>query len=82
MAKNASKSVKLLGYCRVSTEDQRANGVSLEAQRERLTAYAKAHGLELVGVEEDAGISGGTAPGRRPGLSRALEAVAGGELCP
>jgi site-specific DNA recombinase len=59
----------------VSTEDQAREGVSLEAQRERLAAYATAHGLELVGVEVDAGISGKVAPSQRPGLARVLELV-------
>jgi site-specific DNA recombinase len=79
MAKSARKSIRLIGYCRVSTEDQSTNGVSLEAQRERLEAYAKAHDLALLGVEEDAGVSGGTAPARRPGLARVLAAIRSGE---
>jgi DNA invertase Pin-like site-specific DNA recombinase len=70
-----SVTVRLVGYCRVSTEDQAREGVSLEAQRERLAAYATAHGLDLVGVEVDAGISGKVPPAQRPGLARALELV-------
>lgn len=79
MGKTSRKSGKLMGYCRVSTEDQRSNGVSLGAQRERLAAYATAHGLDLVGIEEDAGVSGATKPARRPGLARVLAAIRGGE---
>jgi DNA invertase Pin-like site-specific DNA recombinase len=76
-AENAT--VRLVGYARVSTEDQAREGVSLEAQRERLAAYATAHGFELVSVEVDAGISGKVAPAQRPGLARALDRVRGGE---
>ena len=53
--------------------------MSLAAQHERLTAYCTAHGLELVGVEQDAGVSGKVAPAQRPGLARALEAVRRGD---
>ena len=63
---------RLVAYCRVSTQDQAREGVSLEAQRERLAAYAVAHGVELVGVESDEGISGKVPPAKRPGLSKAL----------
>ena len=69
----------LIGYVRVSTEDQAREGVSLQAQRERLAAYATAHGWELAGIEADEGISGAVAPGKRPGLARALGRVRRGE---
>jgi len=62
---------RVLGYVRVSTEDQTTNGVSLDAQRHRLTAYATAHGLELVGIEADEGISA-KKTSNRPALQRAL----------
>jgi len=66
-----AKGSRVLGYVRVSTEDQSANGVSLDAQRHRLTAYAAAHGLELVGIEADEGISA-KKTSNRPALQRAL----------
>jgi len=47
-----------IGYIRVSTDQQAEEGVSLDAQRERLEAYAKMQGLDLVEIIEDAGISG------------------------
>ena len=71
----ADATVRLVGYCRVSTEDQAREGVSLGAQRERLSAFATAHGHELVDVEEDAGFSGKVNPDQRPGLTRALNLV-------
>ena len=49
-----------IGYIRVSTEDQVNEGVSLEAQRERIEGYCKAQGLTLTGIVEDPGISGAT----------------------
>lgn len=60
-----------VGYIRVSTEGQATEGVSLAAQRERIEAWARAHDYKLVGVFEDAGVSGKRAD-NRPGLQAAL----------
>ena len=70
--------LQLIGYVRVSTEEQARQGVSLDAQRDRLRAYCAAHGHSLAGIEADEGVSGKVPPGRRPGLSRALAAVRAG----
>ncbi len=67
---------KVIGYVRVSTEGQADGGVSLEAQRQKLAAYALALDLELVDVIEDAGYSAKTLA--RPGLQVALKALADG----
>lgn len=61
---------KVIGYIRVSTDLQAEAGVSLEAQEERLRAYAVATGLELVEVVVDA-VSAKTL--ERPGLRRVFE---------
>jgi DNA invertase Pin-like site-specific DNA recombinase len=58
------------GYIRVSTEQQAGDGVSLDAQRTKLQAYALAMDLELVAVFEDAGLSAKALA--RPGLQGAL----------
>lgn len=71
--------VRLIGYVRVSTDRQASEGVSLAAQRERLEAYAVAHGYDLVAVVEDAGVSGKVAPDARPGLGAALARIRRGE---
>ncbi|UCF41683.1 MAG: recombinase family protein, partial [Gemmatimonadota bacterium] len=76
---NGNGTPTLVGYCRVSTEEQAREGVSLDAQRKRLAAYCTAHGFELAGVESDEGLSGGVPPAQRPGLTRALEQVRRGE---
>jgi len=60
-----------VGYCRVSTSTQAEEGVSLDAQRERIEAWCQAHGYELVAVHTDAGLSGKRAD-NRPGLQAAL----------
>ncbi len=69
---------RVIGYIRVSTEDQTENGVSLAAQRHRLQAYAEAHGLQLVRIEEDAGISARRTT-NRPDRQRALSALRRGD---
>lgn len=68
-AKKATK--KAIGYVRVSTADQADEGVSIDAQAERITAYAKAQGLQLVEIHTDAGISGKRAD-NRPALADAI----------
>src|SRR5215468_7667676 len=70
--------VRLVGYARVSTEEQARQGVSLEAQHERLVAYCTAHGYALVGFESENGASGKINPARRPRLAKALECVQNG----
>jgi DNA invertase Pin-like site-specific DNA recombinase len=69
--------VKVVGYTRVSTEEQAADGVSLAAQREKLEGYAQLYDLELVDIVEDAGQSGKTLS--RPGLQAALDMIWAGK---
>ena len=67
---------KAIGYVRVSTEQQAAEGVSLEAQRRKIEAYCELYGFELIAVEVDAGASASTL--KRDGLERALAALEAG----
>ena len=60
----------MVGYIRVSTEKQADEGVSLDAQRAKIQAYAVALDLDLVAIVEDAGVSAKSLD--RPGLRRAL----------
>lgn len=68
-------------YVRVSTADQAADGVSMDAQRAKIEAWCAVNDLALVGRFEDAGLSAKRAD-NRPGLQAALEAAceAGGAL--
>lgn len=72
MAKAQEQSKIAIGYVRVSTEDQASEGVSLAAQREKIRAYCDLHGLKLLGLEADEGLSGKRAD-NRPGLQEALK---------
>jgi site-specific DNA recombinase len=65
---------RAIGYVRVSTAGQAAEGVSLEAQRARIEAAAVAGGYELVAIHADEGLSGKRAD-NRPGLVAALDAA-------
>jgi len=47
-----------LGYCRVSTQEQVKEGISLEVQEEKIKQYAKLNNLNLVKVIIDEGKSG------------------------
>ena len=67
----------MIGYCRVSTEEQGQSGLGLEAQRASIAAECERRNWILVRVEEDVA-SGGRLD--RPGLNAALEAVAQGEV--
>ena len=70
------KRTGVVGYVRVSTEGQADGGVSLDAQRAKLVAYATALDLDLVAVVEDAGYSAKSLA--RPGLQEALGILAAG----
>ena len=60
-----------VGYCRVSTDQQAREGVSLEAQESRLEAWAQSVGRQLVATYVDAGASGSRADNRAE-LQRAI----------
>lgn len=62
-------------YARVSTEEQAMHGVSLDAQKERLTQYAKDNGLSIVDIYVDEGISARKRYTRRAEFMRMLEDV-------
>ncbi len=64
---------RAIGYVRVSTAAQVADGDGLAIQRTKIEAWTKYEGIELLSVEEDAGLSGSTTD--RPGLRRALRAA-------
>ena len=72
----AAPSRPAVGYLRVSTERQSAEGVSLDAQRQRIIAWARANGHDVAAIHQDAGLSGGRAD-NRPGLQAALDAACG-----
>jgi site-specific DNA recombinase len=67
--------MRVVGYIRVSTEEQATNGQSLDAQRAKLEAYAALYDLQLVAIIVD-GVSAKTL--NRPGLQEALTMLRSG----
>lgn len=68
---------KAVCYVRVSTGEQALQGVSLEAQEEKLRAYCSLQGLEIVDFVREEGVSASKPLHTRPGGSRVVEAVSG-----
>ncbi|MFN5975443.1 MAG: recombinase family protein, partial [Planctomyces sp.] len=62
--------LRFVGYVRVSTEEQARSGLSLQAQRERLQAWAAAFGHVMVEIVADEGESAKSL--ERPGIRRVL----------
>lgn len=68
--------MRVLGYIRVSTEEQSISGAGLEAQRAAIVAECERRGWELVEIIEDRGYSAKDL--RRPGIRAALEQLESG----
>lgn len=66
---------RVIGYIRVSTEEQADSRAGLEAQRAAILAEAERRGWRLIEVIEDAGYSGRSL--KRPGIQAALDALQG-----
>lgn len=80
-----SAPARLIGYVRVSTEEQALHGYGLDAQEtalQRASDYRRTltdgNGWEIVDWARDEGISGGSL--ERPGLIAALERIAVGDV--
>ena len=71
---------RVVCYIRVSTQEQKLHGLSLDAQRDTLRRYAKLHGLKIVDWYEDEGVSGRKLIKRRPALQRMLHDAQAGKF--
>jgi site-specific DNA recombinase len=67
-----------VAYCRVSTEEQAAEGFSIAGQAEKLRAYAALHDLGQVTIVGDPGYSGKGLD--RPGLQKLLGMAEAGHV--
>ena len=70
--------MKVIGYTRVSSQRQAKEGLSLEAQKQKIKAYCEFRGLELVDIISDEGLSGGKAS--RPGYQSLLSLCKSGAV--
>lgn len=57
----------MVGYARVSTQEQATEGMSLDAQVSRISAWCEAQGAELVQIVRDEAVSGSKLLADRPG---------------
>lgn len=69
---------RVIGYVRVSTEEQALDGVGLDVQERAIRDYCRTYDLELVRLAHDNGVSGKTIA-KREGLQRALEEIRAGD---
>jgi len=68
------KQLRVLGYVRVSTDDQAASGLGIAAQETSIRQAAERNGWDLLGIVRDEGVSGRDLD--RPGIRRLLEQAA------
>ena len=67
-------SVELVAaYVRVSTQEQKLHGLSLDAQKMKLTEYAEEHKMKIVEWYVDEGVSGRKLIKNRPELQRMIQ---------
>jgi len=69
---------RVIGYTRVSTAEQ-VDGFGLDVQQEKIRAYCKAEGLQLVAMLSDEGQSGSNGLDDRLGLAEALARIEKGD---
>jgi site-specific DNA recombinase len=65
---SANRPLRLFGYCRVSTDNQREEG-TVALQETALSEFCQAQGHELVRIFRDEGVSGAKELANRPGLA-------------
>jgi site-specific DNA recombinase len=71
--------MRVVGYIRVSTQGQVEDGVSLDAQRTKIGAWADLNGYAEVVLFTDAGISGSKMD-KREALQEALSVIGKGDV--
>lgn len=71
---------RAIGYLRVSTDEQAASGLGLDAQRAALAAAAARLGAELVATHADEGLSGSKGVEDRPALLAAIGELQRGDV--
>ncbi|MDP9472814.1 MAG: recombinase family protein [Chloroflexota bacterium] len=67
--------MRVVGYVRVSSQEQAQRGLSLPEQKRAITRWAKVQGYKLVEIFEDEAISGANGVEDREGLPLALNAL-------
>ena len=71
---------RVAAYVRVSTTEQKLHGLSLDAQKMKLTEYAEKNGMRIVEWYVDEGVSGRKLIRKRPELQRMIQDAEKGEF--
>ena len=61
---------EVAAYVRVSTSEQKMHGISIDAQKQKLTEYAESHNMKIVEWYVDEGVSARKPIAKRPELQR------------
>lgn len=72
--------MKVIGYLRVSTDQQAESGLGLDAQRIACEEYAKKIGCGSVEIFKDEGLSGSLSLDKRPGMLAAISSLKKGDI--
>lgn len=64
---------EVAAYVRVSTTEQKMHGISIDAQKQKLTEYAESHNMKIVEWYIDEGVSGAKPIAKRPELQRMVQ---------
>lgn len=72
-ARNVLRVEPVAAYVRVSTQEQKLHGLSLDAQKQKLTEYAEQHNMRIVEWYVDEGVSARKLIRKRPELQRMIQ---------
>ena len=72
-ARNVLSVELVAAYVRVSTQEQKLHGISLDAQKAKLQKYADEHNMKIVEWYVDEGVSGRKLIRNRPELQRMIQ---------
>ncbi|MGK5594266.1 MAG: recombinase family protein [Parachlamydiaceae bacterium] len=72
--------MKVIGYLRVSTDQQAESGLGLEAQKFACEEYARKIGCEIHELCRDEGLSGSLSLDKRPGMLNAITLLKSGDI--
>ena len=71
---------RVAAYVRVSSQEQKLHGLSLDAQKMKLNDYANSHNMRIVEWYLDEGVSGKKPIRKRPELQRMIQDAENGEF--
>lgn len=72
-ARNVLRVELVAAYIRVSSQEQKLHGLSLQAQEQKLIEYAEAHNMRIVEWYRDEGVSARKLIRKRPELQRMIQ---------